>query len=200
MRLTRFAPSLYVAALLLVTSAALCASQTPEARIAIRVVAGNGAINNIDRGSAFDPVVVVHDADGRPVAGAIVTFTLPAVGPGGVFADGGRMLMVQTDEEGRAAARGLRPNRTIGQFEIRVNASSQGRTATAAITQTNAAPAVREGGSGRKWAVILGIVGGAVAAGALVAAGGGSESGTSNSPATVVGSVTAGTPQFGAPR
>jgi hypothetical protein len=175
-------------------------AQARNSEIRIQTIAGHGAINNIARGSGFEPVVEVQDAQGRPVAGASVTFTLPAVGPGGVFADGGRVLIAHTDENGRASARGLRPNRTLGQFEIRVNASYEGETASAVITQTNAAPAEREKSNTRKWAILLGVVGGAVAAGVIAASGGGGSEPSAANPPVVTGTITPGAPGFGAPR
>jgi hypothetical protein len=170
--------------------------------ITIRFVEGQGAINNVNRGTAFEPVVEVLDEQGMPVKDASVTFTLPAVGPGGTFPDGGKLLIVQTDENGRATARGMRPNRLSGQFEIRVTANYKGQSTTSILTQTNAAPSTAEHGSARKWAIILGIVGGAAVAGVVAAtAGGGSSAASSpNTAAPPAGTVTPGTPGFGAPR
>lgn len=172
--------------------------------ITIQVVEGQNAINNISRNTAFEPVVEVRDASGKPLAGASVSFVLPTIGPGALFADGSRTLMVQTDSTGRAAGRGLRPNNQVGQFEIRVVASAAGERATATITQTNAAPVVTSARSGRKVAIILGLVGGGAAAVLAAAAGGGG--GTSNTPNgspsgdPISGSITPGTPGFGPPR
>ena len=63
----------------------------------IQVVEGQNAINNISRNTAYEPVVEVQDASNRPIQGASVSFVLPSIGPGGLFADGSRTLMVQTD-------------------------------------------------------------------------------------------------------
>jgi hypothetical protein len=178
-------------------------SQTSEPTLTIRFVEGQGAINNVNRGTAFEPVIEVLNRRGQPVAGASVTFTLPAVGPGGTFPDGGKSLVTRTDENGRATARGLRPNRLAGQFEIRVTATREGESTTAMLTQTNAAPAESEHGSGRKWAIILGAVGAAAVVGIVAASGGGGSSaapaaGTANTPPA--GTVTPGAPGFGPPR
>jgi len=194
-----------MAALLPLQRNAAAASPQEQASspgITIRFVEGQGAINNINRGTAFEPIVEVLDEQGLPVRDAAVTFTLPAVGPSGAFPDGGKLLIVHTDENGRAIARGMRPNRLSGQFEIRVTANYQGRSTTAVLTQTNAAPSTAERGSGRKWAIILGIVGGAAAAGVLAASGGGGSSAPAPTGAATppAGSVTPGTPGFGAPR
>ena len=179
------------------------AQQTPQA-LTIQVIEGQNAINNISRNAAYEPVVEVQDASGKPVAGASVSFVLPTIGPGALFPDGSRELMVQTDAAGRAVGRSLRPNNQVGQFEIRVLASFRGERATATITQTNAAPVVAASRSGKKLAIILGIVGGGAAA-ALAAAsgGGGSRTGTTPTPSAadpVSGTITPGAPGFGPPR
>ena len=175
-------------------------STTPA--LSVQVVEGQNAINNINRNSAYEPVVEVQGAAGKPVAGASVSFVVPSIGPGALFPDGGRELMVQTDAAGRAVGRGLRPNNQVGQFEIRVVASFAGEKATATITQTNAAPVVTSTRSGKKLAIILSIVGGGAAA-AFAASSGGAGSNPPRGPtpsAPVSGTITPGTPGFGPPR
>ena len=191
-----------------VSYALLCAlasaQQTPQA-LTVQVVEGQNAINNISRNAAYEPVVEVQDASGKPIAGASVSFVLPTIGPGALFPDGSRELMVQTDATGRAVGRGLRPNNQVGQFEIRVVASFGGQRATAIVTQTNAAPVVASSRSGKKLAIILGIVGGGAAAAFAAASGGSSGSRTPTTPAPsaadpVSGTITPGAPGFGPPR
>jgi hypothetical protein len=104
----------------------------PELKII--VVEGDGAINNIRERTARDPVVRVENDDHQPIAGASVTFVLPDLGAGGFFPGGHTSLSTTTDHEGRAAARGLKPNNVAGRFSIRVNASYEGCTAVAVIT------------------------------------------------------------------
>ena len=172
--------------------------------ITIKILEGNGAINNISRRTAYSPVVQVLDRDNRPLAQIPVTFTVPGIGPGGRFTDGGTTLTVTTDEEGKAVARGLTPNSTAGAFEIRVTAAYQGRTARAVVNQTNAAPVKAESGHTRRL-LIIGLIAGA-AAGGLIAAqsgGGGSQQPAARPPAAdppVVGVVSPGQPGFGPPQ
>lgn len=183
-------------------SSAQTSSPAPASNpgLTIRFVEGEGAINNVSRGTAFESVIEVLNEQGLPVNDASVIFTLPAVGPGGTFSDGSKSLMSRTDENGRAVGRGLRPNRLAGQFEIRVTAAKGGQSATSILTQTNAAPAV-ERSSARKWAIVLGIVGGAAAAGIAAASGGSSSVPASAGAAALpAGTVTPGIPGFGAPR
>lgn len=169
------------------------------------VLEGDGAINNISLQRAKEPVVRVETTAGTPIAGAAVTFLTPTNGPGAVFINNSPTTTVITDSEGRAIGRGLRPNKVAGQFEIRVNASHEGSTATARIIQTNAEPVGISRGSSKTIA-ILAIVGGAVAGGAALAARGGGGRSASGAPpvATAPGPVTGtvirpGTPSFGAP-
>ena len=184
----------------------LAVAQQPPQRLTIDIIEGQNAINNISRNTAYEPVVEVKDAAGKPVPGASVSFVLPTIGPGALFPDGSRELMVQTDATGRASGRGLRPNNQVGQFEIRIVASFNGERATATVTQTNAAPVVAASRSGRKLAIILGIVGGGAAAAIAAASGGGGGGGsqTGNPPPSgadpISGTITPGAPGFGPPR
>src|SRR3954449_8751834 len=85
------------------TLAAQVAGSTQD--LTIQIIEGQGAINNVKRGTAFEPVVEVHDKQGNAVSGASVIFTLPAVGPSATFPDGSKTLMTRTDASGRATAR-----------------------------------------------------------------------------------------------
>ncbi|HZT32332.1 MAG TPA: hypothetical protein VFA33_20760 [Bryobacteraceae bacterium] len=88
----------------------------------ITIVESEGAINNIRQRTARESIVRVEDENHKPVAGATVLFLTPDSGPGGVF-QGTRSLTVMTDPQGRAVARGFRPNRATGKFQIKVTAS-----------------------------------------------------------------------------
>ena len=176
----------------------LCASLAPAAPAVprIEVMEGDGAINNIRLHHAKEPVVRVMDQDGRPIPNVAVSFVLPGKGAGGTFADGQAILTVMTDEKGMAIGRGLRPNGTAGQFQIRVTVSYEGQAASVNIMQTNAEPA-KTGGSS-KTLLIVALIGGAAAAGAAVALGKGK---SSSSTTTETGAVISpGSPSFGPPR
>ncbi|MFN0106647.1 MAG: carboxypeptidase-like regulatory domain-containing protein [Bryobacteraceae bacterium] len=162
----------------------------------IEIVEGEGAVNNIRQRMAREPMVQVTDENRKPVAGAAVVFLLPNQGAGGTFANGARSLTTLTDANGNAVARGLQANRLSGQYQVRVTASHQGRTASTSITMTNAAlTGAAAGGAALKWLLILGVAGGA-AAGVAVAATGGN-GGSPSRPSTT---VTPGTPNVGAPQ
>jgi hypothetical protein len=170
-------------------------SQAPMLNIVI--VEGEGTLNNVKQRVNREPIVQVEDENHKPVAGAAVVFFLPTSGAGGTFANGSQTLTVTTDNLGRASARGIRPNHTTGQMQIRVTASANGLTASATITQMNVVGANVGGGlsTGVKVLIVVGIAAGA-AAGAIVATRGGS---SSSSPTTTGITITAGTPSVGAP-
>jgi hypothetical protein len=156
------------------------------------VVEGEGAINNIRQRTARDPIVRVEDENHKPIAGAAVVFLLPSQGASGSFAGGGQTLTVMTNNQGLAVGRGLKPNGVQGQYQIRVNASFQGRTANTSITQSNVlavAGAAAAGGISAKLIALLLVAGGAAAAGAVVATRGGG----GTSPTAIPTTVTAGT-------
>lgn len=184
-------------------AAALClgAAALGQSSEGLRVVVleGNGAINNIAAQRAHDPVVKVVDGAGAPVANATVTFTLPVSGPGGAFLDGQKSATVRTGADGIAAARGLKPNKTPGQFEIRVVASFGRATARASVTETNALSAGEKSHS--KKYVIIGVLAAGAAGGAIAAAMGGKSSSSGQAAASSPGgSITPGAPTFGPPR
>ena len=162
------------------------------------VVEGEGAINNVRQRTARDPIVRVEDENHKPVAGAAVVFLLPSQGASGTFAGGVQTLTVMSNNQGLAVARGLKPNGVQGQYQIRVNASFQGKTASVSITQTNAlaaAAAAGAAGISGKLIAILVIAGGAAAAGAVVATRGGNSSSPTVAPTTVTaGAGTVGPP------
>jgi len=161
--------------------------QTPATKpvLNIVVIEGEGAINNIRQRTAREPIVEVQDENRRPVAGALVLFALPRSGPGGTFPNGATTLSVTTDQQGRAVARGLQPNRNSGQYNITVTASYAGATVTATIAQVNAVVAAGAAGGGAaaagiglgtKVAIVAGVaasatVGGLAASGAIFGGG-----------------------------
>lgn len=178
----------------------LAAQQQPS-KLNIVIVEGEGAINNIRQRVAREPIVQVEDENRRPVAGAAVTFLLPNQGASGAFANGARSLTVVTNDQGRAIASGFKPNNVAGKMEIRVTASHEGQTASATITQTNAAVAAAGLSAGAKALIIIGVAG-AAAAGATIAASGGKGNASSNptAPPRPVTTLTPGTGTVGGPQ
>ena len=180
---------------LLPAALALSAWAQTETGIGIRVIEGDEAINSIRLHRAHDPVVRVLDATGEPIAGAMVTFLLPASGPSGTFGDSGLSLTIQTDAKGMAVGRGLRPNRIAGQFHIRATTSWHSQAANASLTQTNAEPLAKSHTS-RTLAIVI-IAAAAVAGGAAAATHGKSSPAAASTGSTT---ITAGSPSFGPPQ
>lgn len=169
-------------------------------KINIVIVEGEGAINNVRQRVAREPIVQVEDENRKPVAGAAVTFLLPNQGAGASFANGAQSLTITTDAQGRAVARGLRPNNVNGQYEIRVNASHQGRTASAVMSQTNAitATTAASGGISGKLIAIIAVAAGAAVAGTVAATRNGNGNGGGATPSRTV--IVPGTPNIGGPQ
>jgi len=161
--------------LLTTDGASIWAQQPANPKLNIVIVEGDEAINNIRQRTAREPIVQVEDENHRPVAGAAVIFLTPQHGPSAVFADGTHSLTVTTDQNGRAVARGLRPNRATGKYQIQVKASYQGNSASTAIGQQNIAgvAAGHAGGLSGKWIALMAIAAGGVAGGVYAAKRGG---------------------------
>src|SRR5450759_462928 len=115
----------------------LTAQAQAPTKLNIEIIEGEDAVNNIRLRTAREPIVEVTDENHKPIAGAVVIFSTPENGAGGAFAGGAKTLTVTTDAQGRAAARGLQPNATRGKYQIQVQASYLGVTATRAIKQAN---------------------------------------------------------------
>lgn len=166
--------------------------------LSIQVVEGDGAINSIRLHRGHDPVVRLVNPEGEPIAGATVTFVLPATGASATFGDSGLSLTVPTAADGTATARGLRPNGIAGQFQIRVIASWNGSPASATLTETNAEPAPHAGRS-KKIAIVAVIAGAAIGGVAAAAAQKSGSNSSSSSASATPGSINSGTPTIGPP-
>lgn len=76
-------------------------------------VDGDVAINSIRQHRGHDPVCVSPLWEAN--RGASATFLPPSTGPSATLPGGGVTVTVQTDEQGRARARGLHPNAIEGR-------------------------------------------------------------------------------------
>jgi len=177
-------------------AASLLGQTPPPDSLQITILDGDQAINNIRQRTAREPIVQVEDENHNRIPGAIVVFTLPGNGPGGSFAGAGNTLSTISDAEGKAVARGFRPNNLTGKFEIRVSASYQGKTGHAIITQTNVGSVAVTHTA--RWVTISLIVAAAAAGGVVAATRGGS---STPAQATIPSgpSVTAGSGSVGPP-
>jgi hypothetical protein len=167
------------------STVALSAQSSPALRIV--VIEGEGGVNIVQQKTAVRPLIEVRDRNNLPVSGALVTFTIGGGGQRAAFAGGAQTLTVTTNAAGQAAASGLNAIRS-GPFQIQVQAAYQGQVANASISQTNFATAAAAaaahagagagagsggtasgaaGGGGGISAMTIGIVGAAVAGGAV---------------------------------
>jgi hypothetical protein len=202
------APRAALAILLAALTAATGFAQTPESapqgqHLTVVIVEGEGAINNVRQRTAREPIVEVQDENHKPVAGAVVVFTvLPSNGgAGAAFVGDAQTAEFVTDQAGRAVAKGFHPNGQPGQLQVRITATSNGRVGTATISQTNVLRGAASSGSGlvsmKLLLVIIGLAAGAAAGGAIAAThGGGSHQQTGTGGTT---SISPGTPTVGAP-
>lgn len=170
--------------------------QPPRPRMSVIALEGEGVIHNVRKRQPGNIVVQVRDGNRNPIAGATVNFVLPMQGPSGEFVDGSKTLTVTSDQDGRATARGIRPNSAVGKVEIRVDASGPQEKASLVVTQFNMA--VSGGSSTGKWIVLVGIIGGAAAGGVYAATRGGGSSSVAAPGVPIV--ISPGTGTVGRPR
>lgn len=107
----------------------------------ITILEGEDALNNIRERTAREPIVEVDDENHKPVAGALILFTIDG-GPNGAsgsFSGLTNTFSITTDAQGRAVAHGLLPNKTPGKYTITVSATVGTLVATAIIHQANIA-------------------------------------------------------------
>ena len=124
------------------STAPLLAQTVPPApmMLHITILDGEDSLNNIRERTAREPVVQVEDENHKPVAGALLIFSIQngGTGAGGTF-NGLSTLSVTTDSEGKAVAHGLQPNATSGSYTIGVTATFGALVANAVIHQSNIA-------------------------------------------------------------
>jgi hypothetical protein len=106
----------------------------------ITILDGEDALNSIRERTAREPIVQVEDENHKPVAGALLLFSINGgpEGAGGSFS-GLSSFTVTTGADGRGIAHGLLPNKTPGKYTITVTATLGSLVATAIIHQTNVA-------------------------------------------------------------
>jgi hypothetical protein len=170
---------------IVVAGGAVVSAQQPSLRVV--VVAGEDAVNIIQQKTAVRPVVEVRDRNNLPVSGALVTFSIEG-GHAATFG-GASTLTVATNAAGQAAVTGLTPS-AAGAFQIQVSAAFQGQIATATIAQTNVLTAAQAAAAGAASSGAGGSAGGS--AGGTGGAAGGAGGGMSATTIGVVGAAVAG--------
>lgn len=150
------------------------------------IVRGDGGINQVRQQAGSDAMVRVEDQNHQPVSGAVVSFTLPSEGASGEFGNHSKTLTVVTGNEGEAVATGLRPNQVAGKVPVYINASYRGLMTRGSLMRVNVAGQGAKSHSGGKLALVLLLVAGAAAGGA-VAATRGKQSGTAAAGSVPIG-------------
>jgi hypothetical protein len=170
----------------------------------VTALAGNKAMNDLERGLMTPFVIQVLDQNDRPVEGAEVVFRFPLNGPSATFRGGNTSQTVRTNGQGQAAAVNWTANNQVGTFDIHVTAAYGNQLGETTVSMTNVTRIVEAEKGGQKhakwysskWVKIALIAGGAAAVAGIVLAtrgGGGSSSSTS----TVT--ITPGSPTVGGP-
>lgn len=138
--------------LALLTVAAPLASQAPGARLHVVIVDGEEAANVVQEKMAAEPVVEVRDDADRKVVGAVVRFTIRRTMSkrlSAAFRGGKDEVRTLTDATGRARTGALTPLEP-GRFEIEVQVTHNGQSATATIRHTNFSSAAQARAAGRE--------------------------------------------------
>lgn len=121
------------------SAVASTAASTPK-MLYIDVLEGEGELNDIRARTAREPVVQVKDENHKPVAGALVVFSVRTGGAQPVSAFSGLpTLSVRTGADGIARARDYHPAHA-GKVNILVTATVGAVAAEIAIHQTNYFP------------------------------------------------------------
>jgi hypothetical protein len=116
----------------------LPAVQLPvEQNLTVRVLAGNGEMNDLQRHVMAPLVVQVVDQNERPMDGAEVVFRFPLNGPGANFSGGKTSASVRTNSGGQAAATNWMANGQVGTFDVHVSASYGNQAGEATVKMTN---------------------------------------------------------------
>jgi hypothetical protein len=178
-------------------------AQPPESLPAVESLkvmplAGNHAMNDLERRVMAPLVVQVLDQNARPVEGAQVVFRFPLNGPGAEFSNHQPSQTVRTNVDGQAAAVGWMA-RESGSFQVHVTVSRGNELGETTVFMTNVNRVVGDGQEkhktwwSNKWAKIAVIAGaaGVVTAVILLTRGGSSTKTVTASP----GSPTIGGPQ-----
>ena len=122
------------------------AGTAPPRSLQIMILDGEGALNNIQARTAREPIVQVQDENHKPVAGAVVLFTIhpSESGAGAAFAGGANQLSVTTGPDGTAAAHGLALNHNAGAWQIGVSATDGALAASTVINEISFVPLPQE--------------------------------------------------------
>jgi hypothetical protein len=111
--------------------------ENPE-KYEIEIISGANLVNSVKRRVASETIVEVHDRNRKPVAGVILTFTLPQTGAGGTFTStGSNLATVVTGPNGQATMPAFQANDITGSYNISVSGQVDGSQVRTQIQVTN---------------------------------------------------------------
>ena len=106
-----------------VSSAAPVPGPDQPKSLFITIIQGEGALNDIRTRTAREPIVEVDDENHKPVAGALIIFSLDKSGSSYANFGGMSSVSVHTDAAGRAFASGFKTTQRKGSYKVHVHAS-----------------------------------------------------------------------------
>jgi len=160
------------------------AAQDTGQEFQIEIIQGANLVNSVKRRVASETIVEVHDRNRKPVAGVILTFTLPQTGAGGTFTStASNIATVTTGANGQAAMPAFQANNVAGSYNISVSGDVNGSHLSATIQATNRAGVAFVHSTGFKVLLVAAAAGGALG-GVLATRGGSGGSKTTITPGT----------------
>src|SRR5260370_27453454 len=98
------------------------AAQENAERYEIEIISGANLVNSVKRRVASETIVEVHDRNRKPVAGVVLTFTLPQTGAGGTFTStSSNIATVVTGPNGQATMPAFQANNVAASYNISVS-------------------------------------------------------------------------------
>ncbi len=118
------------------TPATFTLTNTPGTPAAIAATSGNPQSATINTAFAQPLTATVTDSGGNPVSGITVTFTAPATGQSGKFANSTVTTTATTNAQGQATASAFTANGTLGAYNVTATVSVLSPTANFVLTNT----------------------------------------------------------------
>src|SRR5258708_11555361 len=110
--------------------------ENPE-KYEIEIISGANLVNSVKRRVASETIVEVHDRNRKPVAGVVLTFTLPQTGAGGTFTStSSNIATVVTGPNGQATMPAFQANNVAGSYNISVSGQVNGSQISSQIQVT----------------------------------------------------------------
>jgi Fe-S cluster assembly iron-binding protein IscA len=134
-----------------ITTASFSLTNTTSALASIVATGGGGQSATVSTPFATALQVTLKNASGNLVPNVAVTFTAPASGAGGTFANGMATTAAVTNSSGIAMASAFLANRIAGAYSVTASVPGMSTTASFSLTNTPGAPAsiVAAGGGGQ---------------------------------------------------